>query len=95
MPRRAAKIDANHPEIVAALRAIPGVRVQSLASVGKGCPDLLVGYKGKNFLLEVKDGQKLKSQRLLTRDEIEWHMDWTGQVRVVECAAEAIQEVQR
>lgn len=88
--RRAARTDANQGEIVQALRAIPGVRVQSLASVGAGCPDLLVGYKGRNFLMEVKDGAKAHSQRLLTRAEIEWHCSWTGQVAVVETIDQAL-----
>ena len=47
--RRAAKIDSNHAEIVAALRGI-GAYVMSLASVGGGCPDLLVGFRGHTFL---------------------------------------------
>ena len=53
--RRAAKVDANQAEIVQALRQI-GAVVQSLAAVGNGCPDLLVGYRNRLFLLELKDG---------------------------------------
>ena len=53
--RRAAKIDANHGDIVEALRGI-GCSVLSLAPLGKGAPDLLVGYWGRNTILEVKDG---------------------------------------
>lgn len=90
MVRRAARTDANQGEIVTALRAIPGLRVQSLAAIGAGCPDLLVGYKGRNYLMEVKDGQKTASARLLTRAEIEWHMAWAGQVAVVETVEQAI-----
>lgn len=41
---RAAKTDANQTAIVEALRA-RGHRVQSLAGVGKGVPDLLVGAR--------------------------------------------------
>jgi Holliday junction resolvase len=52
---RAAKVDQNHPEIVAALRDI-GCEVLSLAKIGKGCPDLLVYRRGKMYLLEVKHG---------------------------------------
>ena len=66
--RRAAKIDANQTEIVKALRQV-GASVQSLASTGKGCPDLLVGFRGVNWLLEIKDGQKVKSARKLTDDK--------------------------
>lgn len=74
---RAAKIDRNQPEIVAALKRC-GATVQSLASVGDGVPDLLVGYQGKTVLLEVKDGTKPPSQRQLTDDQIEWHVNWRG-----------------
>lgn len=89
--RRAAKIDANQPAIVKALRSA-GARVQSLASVGKGCPDLLVGFGGKNLLLEVKDGAKPPSARKLTPLEVEWHSQWTGfgQVAVVESPEQAV-----
>ena len=47
---RAAKIDANQNEIVDALRKA-GCSVQILSSVGKGCPDILVGRGGRNYLL--------------------------------------------
>ena len=81
---RAAKVDANQPEIVDALRVL-GCSVQPLHSVGKGCPDLLVGFRGKNILVEVKDGTKTKSARKLTPDQTKWHQHWAGQVAIVEC----------
>ena len=56
--RRAARVDGNHAEIVAALRSFPGVSVCSLASLGNGVPDLIVGLAGQNYLVEVKDGEK-------------------------------------
>jgi Holliday junction resolvase len=59
-------------QIVTALRAA-GATVQSLAGVGKGTPDLLVGYKGQTLLMEVKDGNKSPSARLLTEDQLKWH----------------------
>ena len=80
--RRAAKIDANQTAIVDALRTI-GATVQSLAPVGNGCPDLLVGFRGQNYLLEVKDGAKSPSKRRLTGDQRRWHDDWRGQVAIV------------
>lgn len=75
--RRAAKIDANQPAIVTALRQA-GAFVQSLAAIGDGCPDLLVGYAGLTALVEVKDGSKLPSARQLTPDQQQWHQNWTG-----------------
>ncbi|MGZ8317460.1 MAG: hypothetical protein ACXWVD_00010 [Telluria sp.] len=70
--RRAARVDANQGAIVAALRRI-GCFVQSLAMVGQGCPDLLVGYRACWYVLEVKDGAKHASKQALTPDEREWH----------------------
>lgn len=75
--RRAARIDANQEQIVSALRAA-GATVQSLAGVGVGVPDLLVGYQGKTLLLEIKDGKKPPSERRLTEDQLKWHGAWRG-----------------
>jgi hypothetical protein len=80
--RRASNLDSNHIRICQALRAI-GASVQSLASMGGGVPDLLVGYHGRNILLEVKDGEKPPSARVLTRQEDDWHVSWAGQVSIV------------
>lgn len=90
--RRAAKVDDNQDQIVKALRAC-GCSVQSLASVGKGCPDLLVGRLGRNYALEVKDGAKAPSRRKLTPLEEKFHVEWRGQVTVVTSVAEALEAV--
>lgn len=92
MRRRAARIDDNQTEIVERLREV-GATVQSLASVGKGCPDLLVGYHGQNYLLEIKDGDKPPSARRLTDDERIWHEHWRGPVYVVESWVEALRVI--
>lgn len=75
--RRAAKTDANQTAIVKALRQM-GCTVQSLAAVGDGVPDLLVGVCGTTLLIEVKDGSKRPSARQLTPDQQAWHAQWTG-----------------
>lgn len=87
--RRAARVDDNQREIVAALRAA-GATVQPLHAVGQGCPDLLVGFRGFNLLVEVKDGKKWASQRVLTDRQKEWHGGWKGTVAVVEDAPAAL-----
>jgi len=71
--------------IVRHLRTI-GASVQILSFVGKGCPDLLTGYKGKNILLEVKTGKGK-----LTPDQVIWHSEWQGQVHTCRTAEEAEQ----
>jgi Holliday junction resolvase len=80
--RRAAKVDANQPQIVKVLRQV-GAFVQSLAAVGDGVPDLLVGFRGQTVLIEVKDGSRPKSERQLTDQQIEWHATWPGGLCVV------------
>ena len=69
--RRAAKQDGNHAEIVKALRAF-GVGVIDTSGVGNGFPDLLLGFRGRWMLMEVKDGRKPPSARKLTEDQIKW-----------------------
>ncbi len=59
-----------------ALRAA-GCLVLSLAGLGKGVPDLLVGTpQGDLVLIEVKDGAKPPSARRLTEDQERWHQTW-------------------
>jgi len=80
--RRAARADANQTEIIKFLREL-GASVQPLHTVGGGCPDLLVGRGGRNFLLEVKDGTKSASRQILTPDQGAWRAAWSGQYAVV------------
>jgi len=79
---RKAKVDANQREIVAVLRGA-GATVELLHAVGKGCPDLCVGYRGQNYLMEIKDGSKPPSAQKLTPQQELWHRDWRGQSVIV------------
>lgn len=90
--RRAAKVDSNQAEIVKALRKV-GATVQVLSAVGQGCPDLLVGYRSVNVLLEVKDGSKPPSARKLTPDEEAFHRTWRGPVFVVNDILDALRAI--
>lgn len=87
--RRAAKVDATQAEIVSALKGA-GATVQHLHSVGQGCPDLVAGYRGRNFLLECKPRIGSPSDRKLRPNQIEWHQGWKGQVAVVETPEAAL-----
>lgn len=89
--KRPSRVDGNQAAIVDALRSI-GCRVQSLAEVGGGCPDLLVWHKrGGLKVFEVKDGSKPPSARALTEPEERWHEAWDGApVFIVESVAEAM-----
>lgn len=76
--RRAAKIDDNQKEIVACLEKL-GFKVKSLAAVGDGFPDLCAARAGANYLIEVKDGNKIPSQQKLTKAQVEFFKTWPGQ----------------
>lgn len=87
--RTRARTDANHSEIMDALKAA-AMKPLSLASMGKGCPDILVGFRGVNLLLEVKDGSKAPSERVLTADEREFFATWPGHAEVVDSPEAAV-----
>jgi hypothetical protein len=90
--RVAAKADDNQAETVRALRRV-GASVQTLHRVGCGCPDLLVGYRGRNFLLEIKDGRKSPSRRALTKDQELFHALWRGEIAIVRSVSEALRAI--
>jgi hypothetical protein len=76
--RRAAARDANEPELIKALRQV-GASVQPLSA--PGVPDLLVGYRGVTYLLEVKMPLGPKGgedKRKLTPDQRAWWLAWRG-----------------
>lgn len=86
--RRAAKVDSNHAAIVKTLRKI-GCKVTDLSRVGEGVPDILVWYRGRFLLLEIKvPGGKLNDR------QAKWHSEYEGcLVFVVKDEEEAIAAV--
>lgn len=92
MIRRAAKKDANHPEIVRGLRKA-GCSVLDLGAVGNGCPDLLVMRGGVMVLMEIKDGAKIPSKQKLTPDQVKFHAEWGACVVVVKSLEEALSAI--
>ena len=78
------RVDNCQTQIVKALRDM-GCTVQHLHETGKGCPDIIVGFRSKNYLLEIKDGDK----KVLTPDQVNWHKLWKGQAHVVTSVDEA------
>lgn len=54
-------------------------------------PDLLVGTRDRNVLLECKDGTKPPSARKLTPAQEAWHQAWRGKVAVVTTPMEALE----
>ncbi len=84
-PRR---VDDVQPECVAAMRAV-GASVWLLHMVGHGGPDALIGYHGRNILMEFKG-----RYGTLTPDEVRWHREWWGEpVCVVRSVAQALRAI--
>jgi hypothetical protein len=81
---RVRKADGNQSALVRQIRQIPGLMVVHTHTVGKGMVDVICGFNGKNYLLEIKDQSKPPSQRKLTPDEQKFHDECTGQIAVVE-----------
>ena len=80
--RKIGRVDTNQKELVTQLRKI-GATVSILSNVGGGVPDIIVGYKGVNYLFEIKDGDKPPSQRKLTPDESKFFDTWQGNCHIV------------
>jgi len=72
---RAKRVDCNQKDIVHALKTF-GATVVDLSGVGKGCPDLLVGFKQKTYLIEVKKDSKAK----FTPQQLQFNENWRGGV---------------
>jgi hypothetical protein len=84
--RRAAKVDANQGAIVAALEKV-GCTVLDLSRVGRGAPDICVGLRGKNVLMEIKNPE---ARGKLNEKQVQWHQKWAGQVLTVTSPEDAL-----
>lgn len=87
-----AKVDANHAEIVKAMRAI-GAYVINTSSL-KNAFDCIVFFRGNTYAIEIKDGSKTPSQRKLTPGEIECQNNIEargGKYHVIKSKNEAIE----
>lgn len=78
--------DKNEFEIVEAIKAV-GAAVQKLD--GTGVPDLLVGFRGELFLLEIKNpdakggGKYNTGDGCLTDAQTRWWAAWRGKAPVI------------
>jgi hypothetical protein len=72
------------------MRKIPGLTVVHTHTVGSGMVDVVCGFRGVNYLFEIKDPAKPPSARKLTPDEQRFHDEWTGSVHVIETLSDVL-----
>jgi hypothetical protein len=71
--------DNNQKQIVADLDAIPSVTYKDVSMVD-GFVDLVVGFRGENYLFEIKNPE---GRQLLTEHEERFHDYYTGTIHIV------------
>jgi Holliday junction resolvase len=69
----AKKIDLNHTEIVKTFKDL-GATVFDASGIGRGFPDIVVGYNGHTVLVEIKSGAKKK----FTEAQLKFMAEWKG-----------------
>lgn len=89
---RAKRVDANHGQVVSALRKAGGL-VLDLSRVGNGCADILVAYGERMWMLEIKDGSKVPSKQALNPLQVKFHKEWGHHIQVVTSPEEALRAV--
>ena len=72
-----AKKDANHHEVVDALRKA-GASIVDMSHVGKGFPDLIVGFQSKTILMEIKNPKTSYGKKGLNKNQVKWKEQWLG-----------------
>lgn len=82
------RVDANQGALNKLARAM-GCSVWVTSDCGEGAPDAVWGIHGVNLMIEIKDGAKPPSRRLLTHSEIDFHAKWKGQIAIVSTIEEA------
>lgn len=83
----AKRTDSNQAQIVEVLRQV-GASVQSLHTLGRGVPDLLVAYQGQTFLIECKT-----ETGELTKYQKKWINTWQAPVIIAHTADEALKGI--
>ena len=88
------RVDENQKAIVADLRkGMPTASVAVTSDAGDGFPDLVVGWRGRTFLYEVKNPDKPPSKRSLTTAQELFHAAWKGHIKVVHSAVEIAADI--
>lgn len=61
--------------------------------VGNGCLDTLIGFRGKNFLVEIKNDSMPVSKRKLRPKQEKFMAEWRGQAAVCKNLEEILEVI--
>lgn len=84
--RHDARVDDNQKQIVTELRKIPGISVER---IGKPL-DLLVGYYGRTFLIEIKNPDGKDRRGPSWESQKEWMNKWHGHSAVADSTGQVL-----
>lgn len=91
MPKR---IDRNQNEIVKTFRQL-GILVYITSNLGNGFPDLVILFKNRIWLIEIKNGKLAKSAQKLTEKEDKFHTLWKDHVVIITSIQDVIDFVNK
>jgi hypothetical protein len=86
--RTGARKDANHNEIQRCFEKM-GYSVKDVSQLPGFC-DLVIGKPNFTKLIEIKDGSKPPSKRVLTPAEQDFHNYWNDEVAIIESIEDVV-----
>ncbi len=69
--------DANHAALRTLCRSV-GMSWLDIIPIDGGEPDALIGWRGQDRLVEIKNPEASPSKRRPRADQLEWHRSWKG-----------------
>lgn len=84
------RVDRNHGEIKKCFEYL-GYSVSDVFQLKTGIGDIIVGKYDKNYLIEIKDGEKPPSQKKLTPTEHKFKDSWKGQHDIIESIEDVLE----
>ncbi len=87
-----ARKDGNQAGIEQALKQLEGVSYFDTSALGRGFPDLTVGYNGVNYYFEIKK-ECANPLKELTKAEEKFMAGWEGHYAVVTTIEEIKREI--
>ncbi len=92
MSARYGHVDKNQAALVVVFEQL-GCSVLNCVRVGSGFPDLIIGYRGHDYLVEVKNPTNAYGKRGLNGNQKRWSDTWPSPVFVVRTEDDVIKLV--